>query len=62
MSLPKFPKAEDIIEAMTQNTPNLVTSDHITSMHRAWPKDSNLTDLANQNAELGTNEQWDKAE
>lgn len=60
MSLPKFPKADAIIEAVLTYQDGIVTKDQINALYRAFPKDSNLVDL--YNTELGENELWDKAE
>ena len=60
MSLPKFPKADAAKEGLISNTPGVLTEDHITSLHRAWPTESSLVDLANE--KLEDNELWDKAE
>ena len=60
MSLPKFPKADVLKEGLIAFTPGLITDDHVVSLHRAWPDESSLVDLANET--LGENELWDKAE
>lgn len=39
-----------------------MTADQIISLHRVWPKDSDLFELERQNGELTENEIWDKAE
>ena len=62
MSMPKFPKAEPLKQAITAYDTGLVTFDQIVSLHRVWPKDSDLFELERQNGELTENEIWDKAE
>lgn len=60
MSLNKFPKAQTLIEALTNYDTTIVTSDGIGALHRAWPKESSLSELAGM--VLGDNEIWDKSE
>lgn len=60
MALPKFPKPDTLFEAVTTGDLSLMNSDQIYAMNRAWPKESNLQDLAAMTLEQ--NELWDKAE
>ena len=60
MGLPKFPKPDVLFEAVTTGDLSLMNSDQISAMNRAWPKESNLADLAAMTLEQ--NELWDKAE
>ena len=60
MALPKFPRPEVLIEAVTRYTSGIVTDEQIQALKRAWPQESTLADLGN--LELQQNELWDKAE
>lgn len=46
MSMPKLPRAEMLLEGITVFTPGVVTNDQVMNLHRCWPKDSNLQELA----------------
>ena len=60
MGIPKFAKPDILREAITSFKDGMMTTDQITAMHFAWPKESSLQDLAMM--ELGENEIWDRAE
>jgi len=46
MSMPKFPKHDIIKKATSTFEEGIVTVDQITALHRAWPKESILSELA----------------